>query len=212
MISRLASAALGVLLLTGVVLLGVQATRDDGSVIWFGIAAAIAAPIGIAALGYTLRGSNRQLLHELSKVPDIERLIHQAKSYEEKVALLEEERGRLVEAVQTEARREALLQRKDYLEQEGRRILDELAAVDAELVGVEQEARESEATAEISELYDRLRRVRRGDLVLRVGSRYVIINRDLLLTLPMGRVVWWYMRIVSRLLQSSPTSRKIRGV
>jgi hypothetical protein len=99
-----------------------------------------------------------------------------------------------------EARKEALANEQQRLEDEGRRILSALGAVDAELATIAEQIQASPAAAAIQELRERLHAVRRGDMVIRVGSRYVSIDRDLVLSLPFGWLVWWQMRTMQDLL------------
>jgi hypothetical protein len=100
---RILTLLIGLGLLGVVVYLGLIARSDQSYVVWFGIAAAILAPTGLAAIGYSLSAGNRQVLERFSKVPEIERLIGEAKSQEEKIRLLEQERARLIEIVELEA-------------------------------------------------------------------------------------------------------------
>jgi hypothetical protein len=98
-------------LLAGVVYLGVRSGTDPRFVVWFGIASAIAAPVGLSLFGFAFRGSDAELVERLAKVPEIERLVAEAKTQEEKVRLLEEERARLLDVIRTEARRQAIQDR-----------------------------------------------------------------------------------------------------
>ncbi|AFY37488.1 hypothetical protein Lepto7376_1120 [[Leptolyngbya] sp. PCC 7376] len=77
----------------------------------FGISAAIVAPIGLTLLGYTISRDDSEMINNLSKVPEIEKLINQAKTEEEKIQVLEEERAKLTEIIRIEARRQATLDR-----------------------------------------------------------------------------------------------------
>ncbi|MFL6230441.1 MAG: hypothetical protein ACJ741_16845 [Pyrinomonadaceae bacterium] len=123
MIKRILTFLFGAGLIAVVVYLGLKARNDQSLVIWFGLAAAILVPSGFAAIGYAFTVTNRQVLERLSKVPEIERLITEARSQEEKIKLLEQERSRLAEIVELEARKQSLIFRKESLEQDGVRLL-----------------------------------------------------------------------------------------
>jgi Tfp pilus assembly protein PilN len=60
--------------------------------------------------------------------------MNEARTQEEKIQLLEEERLRLADIVRFESRRQAILDRIDSLERDATRILDELAFLDKEVV------------------------------------------------------------------------------
>jgi len=68
---RLAAALLALTLLAGIVYLGILSGRDAKYVVWFGIASAIVAPIGLTLFGYAFRSGERNLIQRLSKVPEI---------------------------------------------------------------------------------------------------------------------------------------------
>lgn len=200
MIRRLLSIVLGLALVTVVVWLGFQARNDQAFVLWFGLAAAILAPTGIASIAYALRAGDREVLKQLARVPEIERLIEAAKSQEEKVRLLQQEREQLLATVQLEARREALLHQKGGLEKEAVRILDDLEIVERELATVSEEIQASPAVEAIVRLREKMHAIRRGDMVFRIGKQYFTLDRDLVLSLPLGRAPWWYLGLVNRLL------------
>jgi hypothetical protein len=123
---KIISALIATGLITGTVYLGIQSGKDNRFVIWFGIASATAAPVGLNLFTYAFRRSDREIIQQLAKVPEIEKLIEQAKTEEEKIQVLEAERSRLAEIVKIESRRQAALDRIDSLEGDAVRILAEL--------------------------------------------------------------------------------------
>src|SRR5215210_2747906 len=184
-IRRITVFAMGAILLAGVVWLGLKSTSDTTFVVWFGLASAILAPTGIAMIGYAITGGQREVLQRLSKVPEIDKLISEAKTQEERIQLLEEERSRVLEAVQLETRRQTLLTRKASLEDEGIRVLEALEAVEDELRSLEVDIEASTVKEEIQRLNERLRARQRGDIVVRLGDTYVEVSRDLVRSLPL---------------------------
>jgi hypothetical protein len=200
MIKRILSLLLGVGLIALVVWLGLKTRNDQSLVIWFGLASAILAPTGFAAIGYSLTASNRQVLERLSKVPEIEHLITAAKTQEEKIGSLERERARLLEVVEFEARKESLSRRKGSLEQDGSRILNELEAIDAELSSLKIIS--GPVTEEIRRLQARIRARQEGDLVFRIGSRHFLLKREIFIGLPYGGVVFENLKLLLRMKKS----------
>lgn len=195
MIKRVLTLLLGLGLIAVVVYLGLTARNDQSFVIWFGLAAAILTPIGLAAIGYALSAANRQVLERLSKVPEIDRLISEANSQEEKIRLLEQERSRLVEIVELEARKQSLLMRKESLEHDAVRILKELQAIDEEISDNAINIESSSATEEIRRLQARINARRAGDLIVRFGSRRFIIRRSMFSNLPLGGLTFEYFKM-----------------
>src|SRR6202035_5290193 len=92
---RIVAGLVALALLVGVVYLGIRSGRDAKFVVWFGIASAIAAPVGLTLLGYSFAGSDSQVIRQLAQVPEIERLIAESKTRAEKVRLLQEEEARV---------------------------------------------------------------------------------------------------------------------
>lgn len=196
MAKRILSALLGSALIAFVVWLGLRTRTDQSLVVWFGLASAVLAPIGIAAIGYLFTASNQQILERLSKATEVEQLISTAKTYEEKVEALEKERVRLLEVVEFEARKESLTMRKHALESDGEKILDELEAIDDELGSLKiQTGRVSD---EIRRLQSRIRGRQEGDLIFRFGDRHFILKRETLRSMPYGSFVFDYMRLVQK--------------
>ena len=89
LIRKIISALIATGLIGGTVYLGFQSVKDNRFVIGFGLASAIVAPVGINLFSYAISSSDREIIQQLAKVPEIERLIQQAKTQEEKIQVLE---------------------------------------------------------------------------------------------------------------------------
>jgi len=176
---------LGAGLLAVVVWSGFRTTNGTAYVVWFGLASAILAPTGLALIGYTLTGGQREVLQRLSKIPEIDKLISEAQTQEERIRLLEGERARLLEAVKLETRRQTLITKKYTLEQDGTRILNELQAVNLELAGLEMDVEASTVKEEVARLNEQLQARRRGDVVIRLGETYIRVSRELIRSVPL---------------------------
>lgn len=189
---------MGIGLLISVVLLGMLASEDQRYVLWFGIAAAILAPTGLATITYVFRSNDLEILRELSRVPEIETLILKAKTHEEKIHLLEQERDQLLATVQMEAKQESLLNQKKTLEQEEIRILNDLKVVDQELENISHKIEASPSADAMKQLREKLRAIQCGDIVIKIGNRYTTVDRDLVLSLPFGGILWSYLRRINK--------------
>ncbi|MGL1932195.1 MAG: hypothetical protein OCC45_10590 [Desulfotalea sp.] len=193
---RILSALFGVILLGGVTWLGFTASIDSSFVIWFGLASAILAPTGIAAISYSITAKKNEVLARLENVPEIQKLIQEAKTQEEKIKLLEQEREQLLAAVEFETRKQALISRKEILEVEASDLVSELEILEKELSFLDVEIDNSTAKKMVSSLNERIGARKRGDVVLNLGGRYMTISRDLILSLPMGRLVFSYFQFL----------------
>ncbi|MBD2302739.1 hypothetical protein [Nostoc sp. FACHB-190] len=201
LIRKIISAFIATGLVTGTVYLGIQSGKDNRFVVWFGIASATAAPVGLALFGYAISRSDDEILQRLSKVPEIERLIEQAKTQEEKIQVLEAERSRLAEIVKIESRRQAALDRIDSLERDAVRILAELENLDREIILIDEQVGESAISEEIRRLRERVKAREDGDVILRLGSRVYRLDRDIIKALPfgLGNPLIAYFRIAEKL-------------
>jgi len=186
LIKKLIAVLFAISLLAGTIYLGIRSGEDSKFVVWFGIASAIAAPVGLALLGYAIGSSDGELIQRLAKVPEIEKLVEQAKTQEDKLRVLEAERARLAEIVRFESRRQSTLDRIDSLEHDAVRILGELNCLDEELKILDEQVGESAASEEIRRLRERVKARGDGDMILRIGTRVYRIDRDIIEALPFG--------------------------
>ena len=176
MTRRIIFALVGLVLIASVVWLGLQSADDSRFLVWFGIASALIAPAGLALIGRALTAGDVDVLRRLSKVPELERLINEAASAEDKVRLLERERAQLEEVIAYEAARRALAVRHEGLLDDARRILDELTAVDSAAASLEAKIDSSAALPVLAALEERLQAEREGATVIRIFGRQVAIR------------------------------------
>lgn len=201
-LKRIAAGLLGLGSIAGVVYLGFLSGQNPAFVVWFGIASAVLAPVGLALAGYALTPGDHDVIQRLARVPEIERLVKEAKTVEEKIRLLEAERARLADVVQLEGRRQAIKDRRDSLEHDAVRALDELKALDEEERLLGEKIHESPGHNAIQELHERLKARQSQDPVFRIGSRIYRIHRDLILGITpfgLGRVILAYLRFLETL-------------
>jgi hypothetical protein len=127
--------------------------------------------------------------------------MNEARTQEEKIQLLEEERLRLADIVRFESRRQAILDRIDSLERDATRILDELAFLDREVVIFDENVGKSPASSEIRQLRERVKARNDGDVIIRLGARSYRVDRDIVKALPfgLGNSILAYFRIAESL-------------
>lgn len=208
-VKRLAAAVLALVLLAGVVYLGLLSGDNSRLVAWFGIASAIAAPIGLSLIAFAVSKSDRAAIERLNKVPEIARLVQEAQSQEEKVRLLEAEHARLADVVRLESRRQAATDRIESLEQDAVRIFRELALLEKELRSLDGQVGDSHVSEEIRNLHARVAARQHGDFIVRVGSQEYRIDREILQAIPfgLGLLLTTYLRLVEK-LQSGQHERR----
>lgn len=210
MLTRFFSGIIGLVLLGIVIYLGFQAATDPVFVIWFGLAVAILPGLSYRAVRYAFIGSEGKVLKYLSKLPEVEKRIQQAKSLEERIKVLEEERAQIAEVVELESQRQALLEGKRSLEQDAARILNKLQAIDSELGAINMNVQSSPVSQQVQSLHERLQVRQRGDIVIRLGSRYYSIDRDLVLglfPLGFGRLLLCFLRFYDTILSRQRKSK-----
>lgn len=179
MLKKLLFFIIGLGLIAVVVFLGMKAAKNPSFVIWFGLSAAILVPAAFAVIGYGFRTEERLLFKELAKVPEIDKLIKEAKTKEEKIALLEQERSRLNEIIQVEARRQMLFAKQDSLEKEVMRVLNDYKAVEAELKLMDIKIDESPSYQEIERIQQRIKDRRKGKIVIiKFGKREITLREN----------------------------------
>ena len=205
------SLIVGIFFIGATILLGIQSGKDSRFVVWFGLASAIAAPLGLAQIASIFNRWDSEIITRLAKVPEIERLVNEARTQEEKIQLLEEERLRLADIVRIESRRQAILDRIDSLERDAFRILDELTFLDKEVIVLDDNVGKSPASSEIRRLRERVKARNDGDVIIRLGERSYRIDRDIVKALPfgLGNSLLAYFRIVES-LQSGISGRYTR--
>lgn len=186
MTRRIVFALVGLVLIACVVWLGLQSADDSRLLVWFGLASALIAPAGLALVGRALTAGDVDVLRRLSKVPELERLINDAASAEEKIRLLEKERAQLEEVIAYEAARRALAVRHERLLDDARRVLDELTAVDSAAANLEAKIDSSAALPILAALEERLQAEREGATVIRAFGRQVAIRPGSLDVIPLG--------------------------
>lgn len=200
-LKRLSAVLLALILLAGVIYLGFLSGADTNYVVWFGIASAIVAPIGLSLFGYAIRTSEAAVIQQLAKVPEIGHLMEQAQTYEEKIKVLEDERARMVEIISLESRRQAVQDRIQSLEHDAARILRELENLDDERSLFDKQIGQSAVSEEVQRLRERVRAREKGDVIFHFGSRFYRLDRELIEAIPFRLGTWLllYFKLLERI-------------
>lgn len=149
---RVISAILGVILIGIVIFLGIKTEDGNVYILLFGLSSALVAPVGISALGYSIRKEDKTL-KKLAMVPEIDNLIERAETEQEKIKRLKREKNELLNYIRNDTKRIALVERKKILESDIRRLYEEYEKVNSELAEIEEEKPDiSQMSNEITKL------------------------------------------------------------
>jgi hypothetical protein len=187
---------LAALLLALVVLSGMKTLQQDARwLLVFGLACAFLAPVGLEILKhlFTMRERDRERLkiEKLYKVGDINELINEAETMEEKVRLLNEERRNLGEIIRIEANRQALLQRREMLASEASRILNDYQTLETEFNNINLDIASEEIMDELENLKERLSARKKNLVIFFWGHRqYIVDSEEYVGYLPYGMVTF----------------------
>jgi hypothetical protein len=199
-LKRVGATLMAIGLLAGVIYLGIRSGRDSNFVVWFGIASAIVAPVGLSLFSFAFRRSDAGIIQRLAKVPEIGRLVQEANTQEEKIRLLEAERLRLAEVIRLESRRQALKERIESLEQDAVRITREFDNLEEETRLLGDQIGHSTVSDEVQRLRERVSARGRGDFFLKLGGHVYRIDKDIIDVIPLARnVIIPYLRLIERL-------------
>ena len=136
--------------------------------ILFGLISAVFLPLAFSLFGYSFNKNNREIIKKLSKVPEIDRLVLEAKTAEEKVENLKQERQKLENIIQSESKRFALISKKENLEKDAKRILNELDVIEEEIRESSNRKIEGLTIDEVTKLKNELKRKNRVILFLKL--------------------------------------------
>ena len=145
--------------------------------------------------------SDGDIIKRLAKVPEIERLVAEARTQEERLRLLEGERLRLAEVIRLESRRQAARDRMESLERDAVRILSELNNLDIELTTIDATIGNGIASEEIQNLRERVQSRIKGDLSIRLGNKTYNIDKSVVNAIPfgLGHLLVLYFRVIQDL-------------
>lgn len=151
---RIISAIIGILLIGVVIYLGIKSGNNNKYIVPFGLTSALIAPMGLSALGYSVKRKD-ETLEKLTKISQIDELIEQAETEEQKIKRLRKEKDVLLNYIKEETKRISKIERKKILEAEAKRILIEYKQVVNEIADMSNEEIDlGNVSEEIRELYN----------------------------------------------------------
>ena len=151
---RIISAIVGFILIGVVIYLGIKSSDDNIYIMLFGVASALIAPMGLSALGYSVKRED-ETLQKLAKISQIDELIEQAETEEENIERLKKEKDVLLNYIKNETNRISKIEREKILIADAKRILDEYKEVVEELNSMSNMEIDLEnVSKEIQELYN----------------------------------------------------------
>ncbi len=151
---RIISAIIGFILIGIVIYLGIKSGDSNKYIVPFGLTSALIAPMGLSALGYSVKRKD-DTLQKLAKISQIDELIEQAETEEEKIRRLKKEKDVLLDYIKKETKRISKIERKKILEADAKRILIEYKQVINEIAAISNDEIDLEnVSEEIRELYN----------------------------------------------------------
>ena len=151
---RIISAIIGFILIGIVIYLGIKSGDNNKYIVPFGLTSALIAPMGLSALGYSVKRKD-DTLQKLAKISQIDELIDQAATEAEKISRLKKEKDVLLDYIKKETKRISKIERKKILEADAKRILIEYKQVIDEIAAISNDEIDLEnVSEEIRELYN----------------------------------------------------------
>ena len=173
----------------------------------------IALAISFFQVGRSIK--TESTINELSKVPHIKKLIVEAKTEEEKIKVLEEEKEKLVEHIEIESKRMFLIKRLEDLDErlkDGYKLLtpllNEIDVLENELKHINDSYSSSITLKEIEKIRDRIEAKREGILFLKFGKKEYEINTEYLNFFPsfLREFIIAYIKLLNKI--SNKAKRK----
>lgn len=173
---------LGLILIAGMVILGYYTTSNSSFVVWFGLIIAVISPIAFELLLLPFKYKDKKVITDLSKIPQIEALLNEAKNNESKVKLLELRIKELDSLISYESRRKTLIAERDLYINQGKLALKQVENINKsiELLTLEKE----EIPNELKPLLDIIENVESNDIHCKVGHRTITIRQKHLESIP----------------------------
>jgi hypothetical protein len=185
----------GLALLGAIIYTGYYTVSHPGFVIWFGVTTAILAPLAFEFLLLPFRTKDNKLIKELSKVPQIEKLIKEAEDNELKVRLLEQQREELDKLISYESQRRSLLAEQQIFILQGEVALKGLESVNHSLE--ELTAEKHLLPESLQPLLLKIERGETADIPFTFnGKQYALKKRHFALFPAYGNLAYELVRII----------------
>lgn len=163
----------GLLLVGLITYFGYYTASHSSFVIWFGVITAIIAPLAFEFILYPFRSKDKQLIKELSKVPQIEKLIKEASDNESKIKLLEQQKLDLDKLISYESKRRTLLAERNLYVIQGEEALRGIEKSNQNLTLLLSE--KQQLPESLKSLQQEIENIESTDLAYTInGKKYVI--------------------------------------
>lgn len=133
---------------------------------------------------YSIR--SEEVIEKLSLVPEIQNLVTEAEEKSKEIGNLEREREKLEHIVEISASKYYLNKRHRELENRLRSTYDELISVKKEIADLNMDIEGELTKKKIEEIEEFIGHRERGDWIIHIGKRRIVIPRELFDTYPLG--------------------------
>ena len=165
----------GLLLVAGIVYSGYYTITNSNFIVWFGIITAIVSPFAFECLITPFKSKDKRVMKELSKVPQIEQLIKNAKDNESKIALLEKQRRELDKLISYESQKKTLEAKKNIYILQGKESLLQIEEINKNLellTKVKQHLPD-----ELKGLMETIEEIESTDVIYQIGGKELIFKQ-----------------------------------
>lgn len=129
-----------------------------------------------------------RVVEKLSRIPEIEDLVKTAKQKSQEVEELEEEIERLEQIVRASATKHYLEKRYGELESRLKNTYDELLLTEKEIESLKVDIKGNLSIELMEEIEKRIKQRERGDFIIHIGARRIVIPSSVLDIYPLGGI------------------------
>ena len=164
-----------------------------------GVSISIALAISFFQVGRSIK--TEAILNALSKVPQIEKRIDEAKTTEEKIKVLEEEKEKLLEYIEIESKRMFLIKQLEDIDERLKDGLNEIDILEKELKQINDSYSSSISIKEIEKIRDRIEAKKEGKLFLKIGKKEYEIATEYLIPFPhfLRELIIAYIKLLNKI-------------
>lgn len=172
---RILSFLFGLILIAAIVYCGYYSIEHPNFVAWFGVITAVISPVAFEFLLYPFRSKDKQMIKDLSKVPQIEKLLQEAKDNESKIELLEQQRKELDKLITYESKRRTLLAERALYITQGEEALAQIKKLDESLQLLTHE--KQTLPDSLKELMGEIEKIESTDITYTLNGKTYTIRR-----------------------------------
>lgn len=164
-----------------------------------GVSISIALAILFFQVGRSIK--TESTINELSKVPQIEKMVDEAKTIEDKIKVLEGEKEKILEHIEIESKRMFLIKQLENLDERLKDGLNEIDILEKELKQINESYSSSISIKEIEKIRDRIEAKKEGKLFLKIGKKEYEIATEYLILFPhfLRELIIAYIRLLNKI-------------